>query len=178
MVEDDLISGIKSGSTKAFEHLYALSFDAVLKMVLQNSGTFIEAQDLMQETLMAVHRNVLKPDFKLTSSMKTYLYSIAYRKWMMVLRNRKIPLASLKEGDIEWIPVDESGLEDKHEKEHTYKLIENQITFLSSNCQTILHAFYYLNESLEIIAKRMNMTADSVKVTKYRCLKKLRQRLL
>jgi RNA polymerase sigma factor (sigma-70 family) len=46
---------------------------------------------------------------------------------------------------------------------------------LGERCRKILYLFYYQRQSMEEIAAAMELTADSAKNQKYRCLNQLRE---
>ena len=86
--DSDLVGEIKRGSEKALVTVYKQNLGAIKKFVLNNNGTVEEAQDVLQETLIAVWQNIAKPDFLLHVKLSTYVFSIAKNQWYKQLKKK------------------------------------------------------------------------------------------
>ena len=65
----------KNGNQQAFDVIFDLAADAVFRICRYISGSFHEAEDLMQEVFIRVYSSL--PDFREDSSFFTWLYAIA-----------------------------------------------------------------------------------------------------
>jgi len=88
-INNQLLKKLRQGHSSAYEKVYKDNFNVIYKLVIVNSGSLEDAQDLMQDTLVVVIKNIRNPDFTLTSSLSTYLYAIANNIWLMELKRRK-----------------------------------------------------------------------------------------
>jgi len=139
----------------------------IYKLVIVNSGSLEDAQDLMQDTLVVVIKNIRNPDFTLTSSLSTYLYAIANNIWLMELKRRK------KNKDV---PPKMLVLEEDNSEEEQFKinLIIKALNNMGEKCKTILMESYYKKTPHKEIAELLEVKPASIKVMKNRCVKKLR----
>ncbi len=52
--------------------------------VTTNSGTIVEADDLLQESIIIAYTKALDPEFELSSSLETFIFSIGKRMWLNI----------------------------------------------------------------------------------------------
>lgn len=153
--------------------IYQSNFPIVKGFVLQNKGTESDAQDIFQDAISVAWYNYRIGKFDANKgSFDAYIISIAKNKWIDQLRKNKNLLVNFKEEFAE--------IED--EPDVDFMLVEQKIekllfTFsqIGDNCKDILQSFYYKKERLEVIAKRLNTSADVIKTQKSRCMKKLKE---
>ena len=79
LTDGQFLHGLRVGNNEALTALYKKYYNIVLKLVVSNSGTSDEAQDIYQETIIVLYENVQKPQFELNCQLQTYIYSIAKR---------------------------------------------------------------------------------------------------
>ena len=169
----------------AFEELYKECFATVFRHVQRNSGTLQDAEDLFQDALLIVVRNIHKADFVLTGKIGNYLITIAKNLWLNVLRERKKAFKynkSQKEtgserenyqasedfgGEIE--EIDNKGI-------HPNK-IKAALAKLGEECREILIAIYYHEEKPKDMADELGHSRKYIRVKKFRCMKKLKDLL-
>ncbi|MHB1278159.1 MAG: RNA polymerase sigma factor [Bacteroidia bacterium] len=156
--ENELKRGIKA--------VYS-SFPSIQKMVLTNSGTKEDAEDLFQEVLLVLIEKTKDENFELKSSLSTFLYAIARNLWLKALRKRGSK-ASLELD--ENLASEETDLGLAEEKQ---TWAEAALEQLGEKCRELLVLFYYHRLSFESIAKKLGFRNDKVaKNQKYRCLEK------
>ena len=181
MLENQLLKGLKEGKNWAFAAVYKNHFNLVYKLVIKNSGTLADAKDLMQDTLYAIVQNTRKPSFKLSAKFSSYLYSIAENIWLMKLRKKRTeprPLSGSKGPMTTFQPIEEPSLAQKNEEEQELDLVARMLEEMGDKCKKIIKEFYYKKTPLEQIAILTNLTPGSVKVTKHRCVKTLKDKVL
>jgi RNA polymerase sigma factor (sigma-70 family) len=175
-MRDTRIVGLLRGNNfaRAGEELYAY-FPAVKKLILKNSGSRQDAEDIYQEALIILVRKVQAPDFVLSSSLNTYLYGICRYLWNDRLRQKnkvieveaeKVPL-SFSESDVELLS-----------REVENKLSEQAFLLLGEKCRQLLLLFYFKKKPLKDIAGLLGFSSEKVaKNQKYRCLEKAKENL-
>ncbi len=166
-----LIKGLQTMDDSSIELIYQKYYPMILKMVLQNNGSNDDARDVFQETLIAVFENIKSKNFKLTSKLGTYLYSIGKNIWL-----KKRTRVYEREINIQ----DNTYFENNSENES----IQNSEIFIqlkkfyiqiSEKCRELLRLTYYAALKDKEIAAHLNLSgADYVKTQRYRCIKKLR----
>lgn len=167
MKDREVIERIGRGDETAMDFLYKKYYKIALKIVLKNSGTENEAQDIFQETIIVFWKKALSDDFVLTSKISTYLYSICNNLWLKEL-NRKKRTSSDDQIEVK----DETQI--THDQKEQIKVIRDCVGELSEVCQKVLTHYYFDGMSMKEIAKKLGFAnADTTKTKKYKCKKEL-----
>lgn len=134
-----LIDRLKIQENGSIEILYKLYFPAISAFIKQNSGNIEDSQDVFQETILILLQKVRQPGFELTSSLKTYLFSISRNLWLKRLRDNK----SISMGDFErfQLQCEQEDLELKSGMTREEK-VGHWITRITQHCQKILKAIF------------------------------------
>lgn len=166
MSDNEILELFRLGKRdKAFAKLYNL-YPRIEKMILSKGGRKDDARDVFQEALIILSRNLQKPDFKLTSSFYTYLYSVSRFVWKdFQTKTKEIPNYDIKDSEPEVLfSVNE---------ERAYRLAENALSQLGNRCQRLLQLFYHQKMPLKTIADIMKFSSEKIaKNQKYKCLQK------
>ncbi|WP_055436408.1 RNA polymerase sigma factor [Lacinutrix algicola] len=151
--------------SKAFKELYKL-YPRIEKLILSKGGKKSDAQDVFQEALIILNRNLQKSDFKLTASFSTYLYSVSRFVWKdMQNKFSTQELHDLKDNEVS---IFHHVLEEKK-----YRFAESAFRELGERCQELLQRFYFKKMSFKAIAEVMQFKSEKIaKNQKYKCLKK------
>ncbi|WP_282070090.1 RNA polymerase sigma factor [Olleya namhaensis] len=166
MNDKKILEFFKTGQRdKAFKQLYSL-YPRIEKLVLSKGGKKSDAQDVFQEALIILNRNLEQSDFKLTASFYTYLYSVSRFVWKdMQTKFTTQELHDLKDNKVS---IFQHVLEEKK-----YRFAENAFRELGERCQQLLQLFYVQKISFSDIATMMQFKSEKVaKNQKYKCLKK------
>jgi RNA polymerase sigma factor (sigma-70 family) len=147
--------------------------------VKQNSGNEQDAQDVFQDTLVALFNQVRAEPFKLACSLKTYVTSIGKNLWLQRL-DYKFRL--LYQADLE---VNEPGscytIEDQfpeYESLVLQRLLYKNIMLLPDDCRRLLQ-LYCLKVPFREIARMMKFKDEVyVKTRKYTCKNLLRKKMI
>ena len=145
----DLLKRLRKREESAYRELYHDYFGMVRHLVVQNSGNDEQAQDVFQDGIIALFENVQKPGFKLSASLKTYLYSICRNLWFKKLRSRK---SDAKLSDFEQ-PVDVAVSEEPDASDRQLAIMNACLEKLGDPCRKLLTLFYYARLSMEAIAE-------------------------
>ena len=170
-----LRSGEKNQQNQAFRLLYRYYFGLIENLVLNNKGVRDDAKDIFQEGLIVLFKNVKNQEFRLQSTIKTYLYSICRNLWLMQLRKTKREVV----------------LEEKHDhisvEENQFKVLEmtekkrillHLLKGLNDSCREILMMFYFRKMKMEEIRTLLNLKNEQVaKNKKSRCMKNIRSKV-
>lgn len=174
----DIIIRFRQGDSTAIKEIYRLAFPACAKLVTNHRGTTDDARDVFQEALVVLHNKVKDPDFALSCTVKTYLYSVVRNLWMRAQdRHKKKGLELIvDEPENEFIIIAEDELEQKKAVEQKHQIIADTMTLISPECQQILLGFYYKKQSLGALAEAMGYSSNFIKVKKGRCMKSLQEK--
>jgi RNA polymerase sigma factor (sigma-70 family) len=146
-------------------------------MVVSNSGTKIEAEDLFQDIMVVLYENILKQNLNLTSTLSTYLYSISWHLWLQRLNKRKINFEFTEMTELNKIK-DVSGLEEIIKESEKYRLFRRHFIKLRPNDQKVLK-LHFAKTSSKQAAVIMGFKSDKyAKVRKYICKEKLKNSII
>lgn len=150
-----------------FMQLYQQAFPLVAKYVHRMGGTFEEAKDVFQDTLVIYYEKLTTSDVNLTYSERSYILGIAKHLWAKKkkLNTRYISLPD----SLESIAMEESAGQSSAEK--LLELLQNS----GQKCMELLRAFYYDKLTMHKIASLFRFSGErSATVQKYKCLEKVR----
>lgn len=136
-----------------------------------------EGIETFQNAVIILYDNVMQGKIiNASSTLKSYLFSIAKNKAYEMLRRKK-QLVSSDEYDLPAILVeDDYAIEIKLKKEEQYKSVDIGLTKLGDPCKTLLQLFYYKKMKMDEIKTLMAYESrDSVKTAKYKCIKRLKK---
>lgn len=175
--DDEIIQRIKQNDNRIWEILQVKYYSMLENFILKNSGTSDDAWDNFQETMAALFVNISKSNFRLTSTLKTYIYQINRNMWLAELkRQKKRPIRIYDNEDGDLIDLDITN--EVIEKEFKIKLIESEIEKLGESCKKIIRLYYYFKKSMKEIAIEAGYTnANNAKNQKSKCLKQLKSKL-
>ncbi|MCS3802141.1 RNA polymerase sigma factor [Niastella sp. OAS944] len=169
--DDTLIDKLKKEESASFGLLYKLYFPTIASFIKQNSGSHQDAEDIFQETVIVLLNKVRQPEFVLTSSLKTYLFSISRNCWLKRLRDNKPAVVLTDDHTLLETP------EDLLQEENTNN--EKVVTWLKKitiHCQRILKAIFYLNEPIDNLMIKMGWRNKHTATNqKYKCIEQLRK---
>ncbi|MEO1256557.1 MAG: sigma-70 family RNA polymerase sigma factor [Bacteroidota bacterium] len=177
--DETLLHRLRLGDSETIEKLYRSEFRSCSSFILKNSGKMEDAKDVFNDSLMVLIQNLRRPDFELSSTLGTYLYSINRNLWLKALSRKKNSPEDLIIDDPkrELVMVEENKVEEKVIEESRHNLIQAKIKEMSEECQRIL-TYSYLSEkkySQKEIAKAMNYSNSYVKLKKHRCMEELKK---
>ena len=170
--DETIIQKIKSGDEKILIYLYKDYFKLIKNFILKNSGEEDQVDDILQETIIALWRNVQKPSFLLHSKFSTYVLAITKNIWFKELKKKS-----------KLIRID-------HSNQHSLKtntpdppidqsIILQLVQEMDETCHKLLSYFYFDGMNNNTIAEKLNFAnSNTVKSKKYQCFKKLQQQVL
>lgn len=171
--DSDLLLRLSSGQSAAFELLYHCYSPSIAAYITNNHGTSHDAEDIFQEAIIVLLQKVRQPHFQLTSSLKTYLFSIARHLWLKRLRDNKL------------LPVNDiaiyQGPEDAfvttlHPEKSKYEQVQSWITRITLNCQRILKAIFFYREPMDTLMKKMKWkNRHTAANQQYKCIQQVKK---
>lgn len=172
---DETVRAIQAGGAareEALRKVYLANRTAIGRMVQKAGGSEADAQDVMQEAMLAFFENVRSGAFRGESKVGTYLYSIARFNWLNQRKKRerrreKEQLAAPDPGSM----VTRLSLDSGNGRSQMTGLFAR----LGTDCQRVLLDSIYYGQGMKQIAKKMGYENEQVaRNKKYTCLKKLK----
>lgn len=169
--DDNLLCQLKNEENTAFNHLYDNCFPSVAKYVMQNSGNGQDAEDIFQEAVIVLLGKIRQPKFLLTSSLKTYLFSISKNLWLKKLRDSRSVTIAADEQYLYDLPTDDNETACRNENKLLHWLQK-----ITANCQKILKAIFYFNEPIDSLMTKMGWKNKHTATNqKYKCIEQIRR---
>ncbi len=168
---EELIKGIAKNNTEVLDYIYKENYKIVRHLIVTNNGNDEDAKDIFQESLVVLFRKVREKDFKLTSSLSTFIYSVARLMWLKELNSRK-ERVELSDSTINSISKELEVIEiiNRNEK---LKLFREKFEELSKDCKKVLRMFLN-NIPIKEITEIMGYSSDQhTKNRRFRCKKTL-----
>jgi RNA polymerase sigma factor (sigma-70 family) len=176
--ENHIVAGIKTGDSEILKSVYTDYFGMVRNLVMKNSGSETDAEDVFQDALVVLFKKFNHSEFNLTVKFKTYFYSVCRNIWLTELRKRGGRNSRLKDFEHHVDLGYEFTANWKETQEEAFVKIEKAMRYLGEKCQQILLMYYYQKQSMQDIATALEYAdADSAKAQKYKCIRQLKRNL-
>lgn len=163
----DIVAQINEQGSQALSELYVRYRKEFVQWMTYRQGCDVEtAKDIYQQSILALYENVLNNKLTvLTSSVKTYLFSVGRNKYYEVVREREkrrtLTISEETESD-DLTPLLER--------------VQECLEKLGEPCRTLLIQHYYHKRTAEQLAGLFDYkNADTAKNQKYKCLERLRK---
>jgi RNA polymerase sigma factor (sigma-70 family) len=175
--DEILLEGLREQKMDCIKYLYRNYFPLVKSIVVKNSGSYEDAEDVFQDGLITLYHKASTGRITLNCNLKTFFYSICKNIWFQRL-DRKWRLLYqdeiLNEPTVEYENEENELTEVKLEK---MRLFHVHFLSLPDECQKLLTCFV-AKIPLKEIAKLMGFKNERyAKQRKYLCKNMLRKRI-
>lgn len=171
----DLLAAIRNKSTldSAIRSIYLNYGETISSLILNNSGTRQDAEDVLQETVVSFIEMVKKNRFREESSIKTFLVAIARNIWLNELKKRE--RSEYREQLFETSRAEqEPDVSEIIAEREVKQAFRNVLSRLGDKCHKLLTLYYYENLSMkEMLAHLPYDNEQVVRNKKYKCLQQL-----
>lgn len=172
-----IINGIKVRDVGVINYLYYKFYKQIGFMVITNSGTKMDAEDLFQEALIVIYQKFSKGSLELISSFYTYLYSICWHIWLQQLRKRNLELQYHGISDLNtW--EDDKIMKDFIDESEKFQLFQDHFLRLSQPEQKVLRLYLNKTPSNEVAILMGYKSGNYAKFRKFICKEKLKNSIM
>jgi RNA polymerase sigma factor (sigma-70 family) len=178
--KNTVIEAIKRGDNKVLEKLYNDNRQPFMVWVYQlYQCTEEDAVEIYQKAYTILYMNVRDGKLtELTSSVKTYLFSIGknlVREKFRSKHNKTVNLDDVSNTNAVQGQVD-SGILDTYQQEHQKNIVRELLEEIGDPCRTLLKLMFIEGYSSEAVVHAMDYSDERVvRKRKSLCLKKLRE---
>jgi RNA polymerase sigma-70 factor (ECF subfamily) len=171
--DESLIQSIARSDKRAMHVLFARHNVRVYRFVLRLVGDTALAEDLVSEVFLEVWRKAAR--FEGRSQVSTWLLAIARYKAISQLRNRSVD--QLDEQMAETIPDPADNSEEIIEKRDRGAVLRKCLKELSPAHREIIDLFYYHEQSMEEVARILQVPQGTVRTRMFYARKQLAELL-
>jgi RNA polymerase sigma factor (sigma-70 family) len=176
--DEDLIRGIARGRIDMFETMARRHADPLFGFLFRRTGDAQLAEDLLQETLLRLHRHA--GAFQGLGSGRGWLYAVASNLASSALSSgmsRARRAAAGGAAGLETVPNGKPGPESHADREETAEAIRKAVAELPERQQEVFLLRAYQELPFDEIAGSLGITAGAARATMHKALETLRQKL-
>jgi RNA polymerase sigma-70 factor (ECF subfamily) len=167
--------GIRLQSNSSFEEIVR-SYQADVRILTRRHfGSLAEADEVAQEIFVQVYRGL--SGFRGESSLRTWILSLARNQIRVHIRNesrrRRRSETVVPPEFLETKAVEDTDPFQTEEAEEILKALRDCVARLGERQRSLVQAFYYQQQSAEMIASEFSRTAGSVRMLLMRIRKQL-----
>ncbi|KAA1247437.1 RNA polymerase sigma factor [Aquimarina sp. RZ0] len=166
------IEALLNNDTIVLKEIYEKFAPKVVGYIKKNNGDESRAQDIIQETLIAIYKLVKEKGLLLTCPFDAYFFLLCKRKWLNELKK-----ASLKEVTIneEVVSINDESIQHADETlifEARNELFTEVFEQLGKTCKELLKAIFTI-KSMEAVASKLGQSYGYVRKKKSLCIGQL-----
>jgi len=160
--DDEILVCLRNRQNHAVHFLYSSCFPLIRHLVMKNGGSVDDSEEIFQDGLEILLKNVYVNNFTLTCKLKTYLFSICDNLWKWELSKKRAEENYFKRKVEDDMVVDFTETQDYELRE---KIFYGAFETLDSLHQKILKLSWQ-DYSLKEIADELGYSAGYVKKEK------------
>ena len=166
------IIALLNNDSRALNELYTKYSGKIVGYVTKNSGSYDDAQDIIQETLITIYHQAKEKDLILTCPFDAYFYLLCKRKWLNKLNKKGIKQVTILE-EITSITDEQEVLAKETEVfEKRSSLFEEKLIELGGKCKELLDLTFKIKK-MQKVAEMLGVTYGYARKKKSQCLGKL-----
>jgi RNA polymerase sigma factor (sigma-70 family) len=175
--DEAILEGLRLRSDYIINFTYREFFPLVKFLVAENGGSGEDAEDVFQDGIIILYTKISLNQLVLTSSFKTYMYSVCRNLWLQKLARRKAIFDKLTDVD-DFIDLPKDLFQEANlEEAELHRIIQIHFLSMPKDCQKVLKLFIK-NIPLREIAGIMGFkTENYAKTRKYLCKQELKKRI-
>ena len=168
------IEGLANNNSAVIQSIYKKFVPKVVSYIRNNSGDQDQAQDVVQEVLILLFNQAKAKKLQLTCPFDAYFFLLCKRKWLNELKKSANKGVTLQEDftsttESTQVMLAETELFDKKQQ-----LFDLMFQKLGDKCKEVLQLSFSL-QSMEEVAKKLNVTYGYVRKKKSLCTGQLTQ---
>ena len=175
--DEAILEGLRLRSDYIINFIYKEFFPLIRFLVMENGGAGEDAEDIFQDGIIIIYNKISLNELKLTSSFKTYMYSVCRNLWLQKLNKRKAIFDKLTDVE-EYIDLPKDVLHEASiEETELHRIIQIHFLSLADDCQKLLRLFIKNIPLREIASMLGYKTEKYAKTRKYLCKEELKKRI-
>ncbi len=165
------LDGLLRRDSKVLHKIYDSFFPGILLYVKERGGSAEDAEDVFQDGMVVVYRQIKAGKLKLTSSFYTYLFAVCKRIWLKSQSKTYKSKTQLQAVSVNM--ETEAEIESIIERTEKNQFFREKFKLLGQDCQKVLDLFF-AGTRMKEIARIMKYGSEGyAKKRKLNCRKKL-----
>ena len=175
--DEAILEGLRLRSDYIINFIYKEFFPLIRFLVTENGGLDEDAEDIFQDGIIILYSKISLNQLLLTSSFKTYMYSVCRNLWLQKLNKRKAIFDKLTDVE-DFIDLPDEALQEASIREtEIHRIIQIHFLSLPEDCQKVLKLFIKNIPLREIAGIMGYKTENYAKTRKYLCKQDLKKRI-
>lgn len=159
--ERSLVKALINLDDRAFDYLVDRYGDDILRFCYIKTSDISIAEDLTQETLINIFKNI--GNFKFKSSLKTWIYKIALNVCREYFRAKK-QLSYLEDDKVSKVLIDEEfNIEEEILNKIDNELIAEKLCEINPKYRDVIYMFYYKDFAIKDIGIVLGEKENTIK---------------
>lgn len=173
--DNEIIEGIRQNNQVVLHAFYKMHFGSIHHLVIQNGGDEQEAKDVYQDGVIVLYEKIRDNKLELSSSLKTFLYSICRNLWLKQLDRKEKYVGKIEDHE-EFFVVEEEEAKDLHDEIKRHEGMRQSLEMLGEPCKSLITDYYINDLSMQQMTSKFGYTnADNTKNQKYKCMNRLKK---
>lgn len=171
--DNKYVRSLRAGDYSVLSAIYREQAGNICQWVTKNNGSMADAQDIFQESILALYQKAADPNFVLTCPIGALLFSIARNKWLKILAQKKREAVVRLAEEARYKTEDShvvSLLEAVEEEEIQQKKLDATFQQLSETCQKLLQLIAKGLPTAAMVAKMGMSDANTLYRRKNACI--------
>lgn len=169
--EGELVARIARGDRRAFEALYRAYLPRLTRFLQQVTRQPRATEEAIDDTMLVVWRRA--STYSGTSKVSTWIFAIAYRKSLKLLKQFDDPVEGSDDGDAQSEDAPEGAVLQRELRE----ALAAAMAQVSAEQRAVIELTYYHGCAYREIAEIMGCPVDTVKTRMFHARRRLRQLL-
>ena len=168
------IEGLANNNSEVIARIYKKFAPKVTCYIKMNSGSEDQAQDVIQEVLIAMYNQAKTKGLELTCPFDAFFFLLCKRRWLNELKkssNKEVTIADENvsiDKDVEKLAIE------TEEQDERQSLFDEMFQKLGEKCQEVLK-LSFVTKTMEEVASKMKVTYAYVRKKKSICTGQLTQ---
>jgi len=175
--DEAILEGLRLRSDYIINFTYKEFYPLIKFLVTDNGGAEEDAEDIFQDGIVTLYNKIILNQLVLTSSFKTYMYSLCRNLWLQKLNKRKAIFDKLNDVE-EYIDIPKGMLQEATiEETEMQRIIQMHFLSLPDDCQRVLKLFIKKTPLPEIAGIMGFKTDNYARTRKDLCKQELKKRV-
>ncbi len=166
------IIALLNNDNKVLGELYRKFSRKIVGYITKNSGSYDDAQDIIQETLITIFHQAKEKAFVLTCPFDAYFYLLCKRKWLNKINKKEIKKVTVLLDIVSITDEQERIASETEIYEKRTSLFEEKLIELGGKCKELLDLAFKIKK-MNKVAEILGVTYGYARKKKSECIGKL-----